>query len=157
MALIQVVEAANSPWMGLVGGGVDEQREWVEVPEPQGEEDAATRYRHPGHDGLPYLHESKLPPGLHIESHAHRTDEIIYVLEGEILLGSRVLGPGTSILVPGMTLYGFRAGPNGVRFLNYRGREDRSHLSKERFLAERNAAKAASASASPEPSESAST
>ena len=139
MPAIQVVEPGSVPWMAQEDPDAADFATLVEIPQPDGKRSAA-RHPHPGTDTLPYMHEADLPANREVKSHAHRSDEIIYILEGEIHLGARVLGPGTSILVPGMTLYAFRAGPNGVRFLNFRGRKDNSHLSKEQFLAERRGA-----------------
>ena len=136
MPKIQVVEAGSMPWMTQDEDGPDGERRLIEIPEPDDERSAA-RHPHPGSDTQLYLHEAQLPPNKQVASHAHRSDEIIYILDGEIHLGARVLGPGSSVFVPGMTLYAFRAGPKGVRFLNFRGRKDTTHLTKEEFLAER--------------------
>jgi hypothetical protein len=73
----------------------------------------------------------------------HRTDEIIYVIEVELHLGARVLRAGSSVYIPANTLYSFTAGPNGLRFLNFRAVRDDSHVLKADFLAERAAAKEA--------------
>jgi quercetin dioxygenase-like cupin family protein len=52
-------------------------------------------------------------------SHVHTQDEIIHVLAGEMHVGTQVVGPGTSIAIPGGRRYRFRTyGP--YTFLNYR-------------------------------------
>lgn len=53
-------------------------------------------------------------------AHTHSADEIIYVLDGTMRLGRRLLGPGTSLCIGGGTRYAQSAGPGGCSFLNYR-------------------------------------
>jgi quercetin dioxygenase-like cupin family protein len=86
------------------------------------------------HQGLPgklQLFEIALEPGLEISSHAHADDEIVVVVEGELHFGRRVCGPGSSFFIPGNTLYGFRAGAQGCRYLNFRAQADSTYLTKE--------------------------
>jgi mannose-6-phosphate isomerase-like protein (cupin superfamily) len=52
--------------------------------------------------------------------HTHSADEIIYVMEGTMRLGRRLLGPGTSLCIGGGTRYAQSAGPGGCTFLNFR-------------------------------------
>jgi hypothetical protein len=52
--------------------------------------------------------------------HSHSTDELIHVLWGEIRLGNQVLGPGDTVAIAADRRYGFRSGPDGFGFLNYR-------------------------------------
>ena len=56
---------------------------------------------------------------------------IIAVVQGALHLGRRVCGPGSSFFIPGNTLYGFRAGPEGCRYLNFRARADSTFFTKE--------------------------
>lgn len=53
-------------------------------------------------------------------SHSHSEDEILYVLDGEIRVGTAVLEPDMGAAIPGGELYGFRSGDHGFRFLNFR-------------------------------------
>jgi hypothetical protein len=54
------------------------------------------------------------------KSHLHSEDEIIFMIEGSIRLGTTVVAEGQSVAVPANRRYGFRTtGP--FRFLNYRG------------------------------------
>ena len=111
------------------------------------DEEAWTRYdehtplqfkvHHPGSEEELQLFEIELDPGESIEVHAHDESEIIYILEGELQLGARRVGRGSSVAIPGRTLYGFIAGPDGVRFLNFRGRQDTTFYTKEQFMAAR--------------------
>jgi quercetin dioxygenase-like cupin family protein len=85
------------------------------------------------HHGLPgtlQLFEIRLEPGLEITTHAHADDEIIAVVEGELHVGRRICGPGTSIFIPGNTLYGFTAGADGCRYLNFRAQADSTYFAK---------------------------
>jgi hypothetical protein len=52
--------------------------------------------------------------------HSHSTDELIHLLWGEIRLGSVVLVPGDTVAIAADRRYGFRSGPQGFGFLNYR-------------------------------------
>jgi len=75
-----------------------------------------------GTESSPQLFESHVPPNLEAPLHSHDQDEIIYILEGEMKLGQRVLSKGSSLFVAADTQYGFKAGPEGVKFLNFRPR-----------------------------------
>jgi quercetin dioxygenase-like cupin family protein len=89
------------------------------------------------HQGLPgklQLFEIRLEPGLEVSRHAHADDEIVYVVDGELHVGRRVCGAGSSFFIPGNTLYGFRAGPAGCRYLNFRARADSTYFTKEHFV-----------------------
>jgi uncharacterized cupin superfamily protein len=55
-----------------------------------------------------------------VRAHSHSQDEIIHVLAGSITLGSRVLGPGSSLCIPADVRYAFTGGPQGYAYLNYR-------------------------------------
>ena len=50
--------------------------------------------------------------------HSHSSDELLHVLDGEIVVGRRHLGPGTTIAIHANRRYGFRS--DGFGFLNYR-------------------------------------
>jgi quercetin dioxygenase-like cupin family protein len=82
--------------------------------------------------------EVRYDPGTTIAPHAHVEDEIIYILEGSMEIGNRTYPPGSALAVPAWTLYGFRAGAEGLRFVNFRAtKSDRPHVSRDEFLAER--------------------
>ncbi|HEX7097406.1 MAG TPA: hypothetical protein VF183_16080 [Acidimicrobiales bacterium] len=53
-------------------------------------------------------------------THSHSQDEIIHLLAGEIRMGSYVLRPGSSVAIAADRRYGFRSGPDGFAFINYR-------------------------------------
>jgi len=90
----------------------------------EGELSAHYRVREPGGADEPQLLELRYEPHAEIQVHAHDEDEIIYVLAGEMHVGNRVLGPGATLAISGRTFYGFKAGPTGLQFLNFRPRQD---------------------------------
>lgn len=51
-------------------------------------------------------------------AHSHSADELLHVLDGEIVVGRRRLGPGTTVAVLAGRRYAFRS--EGFGFLNYR-------------------------------------
>ena len=80
-----------------------------------GEEELRSSVRpyHPGGPDTLQMFEVEVQPNDGTQPHAHTEDEIIYVLAGELRFGARVLTPGSSVHIPGMTLYSFRAAPRG--------------------------------------------
>ncbi len=68
----------------------------------------------------PWIHVESLPANLAVPPHSHSQDETMYIVEGQISLGARKCGPGTVVWVEKDTQYGFKVGPEGVRFLNIR-------------------------------------
>ena len=107
----------------------------------EGELNASYRIREQGTDDEPQLVELRYEPDAEVQVHAHDEDEIIYILGGEMHLGSRVLGPGTSIAIAGKTFYGFKAGPTGLQFLNFRPRQDMTFYTTKESLAQHASAK----------------
>ena len=72
-----------------------------------------------------WLHENHFPAGLEFEDgergvHSHTEDEIIFVIDGEIRLGTKLYGPGTALAIAADTLYSFTPGPEGLSFINFR-------------------------------------
>lgn len=76
-----------------------------------------------GSNSSPQLFESQVLPDTVAAVHCHDEDEIMYILEGEMILGARSLKKGSAMFIQAKTHYGFRAGPGGVRFLNFRPRK----------------------------------
>jgi len=108
-----------------------------DVDEDVQSNDIMLRIFSPGDDGDLQLFEVKLAPDTDVEAHAHQQDEIMYVTSGELRFGNRVCPAGSVIVIPGMTLYGFVAGPEGGSFLNFRAQGDLTYISKDDFLAQR--------------------
>jgi quercetin dioxygenase-like cupin family protein len=69
-------------------------------------------------------------PNAEAVVHKHDDDEIMYVVSGEMHLGDAVLRAGSSVYIAGDTFYGFRAGPNGLRVVNFRASADVSFYPK---------------------------
>ena len=109
----------------------------------EGELATAVRVFHPGGPEELQLFEVNVEPNGVIDQHAHQENEIIFVLQGEVHRGCRVPTPGYSVQIPGLTLYTFRAGPDGLRFLNFRARQDATYISKAELMAMRQEVSAA--------------
>ncbi len=130
MSKVKIVAADSIPWQ-LVADAVAPE---VAARMSSAERDADVRIMHSIADGL-QLFEARIAANEAIALHAHAADEIIYILEGELLIGRKRLGPGASVFVAGDTLYSFRSGPSGVRFLNFRGHSNTSFITREQYLA----------------------
>ncbi len=61
-------------------------------------------------------------PGFLLPRHSHSADCLYYIVEGGIAMGTRVLGPGDGFFVPAEQPYAYRAGPEGVKLLEFRHR-----------------------------------
>jgi quercetin dioxygenase-like cupin family protein len=118
----------------LVAGADRAERGNSPVPEEE-QLGLETRYYFPGDGESPQLFEVRCQPGTAVQPHSHVTDEIIYVLEGDIVFGGRSYPSGSAVLVPRDTLYSFRAGPNGLRFLNFRGSADFTYFDRHEHAA----------------------
>ena len=95
-----------------------------------GELDSEVRSHHPGAPDRLQMFEVRAPADAAFNAHSHDEDEIILVVEGELHAGSQVVGPGGSMYVAGGTVYAFRAGPEGLRFFNFRPRLDATYHSR---------------------------
>jgi quercetin dioxygenase-like cupin family protein len=133
VATIRFVNADSAPWV-VVRDPLTPDQHWV-VAGP--EDGNRQRHPHPGSETELCLHQSRKDPNVETLPHAHRTDEIIYVTEGQLHFGGRVVNEGDSVYVPANTLYGFRSGPEGAHFLIFRGQRDDSHIDRDEFVAER--------------------
>ncbi len=68
-----------------------------------------------------WLHENDFyKADYEIPVHSHTEDEIIFVRAGSMRLGNRLCGPGTTLAIAANTKYGFKAGPEGLSFVNFR-------------------------------------
>jgi quercetin dioxygenase-like cupin family protein len=99
-----------------------------------GELKTRIRIHEPGTETTPQLIEIAYEPNSTIQPHAHDEDEIIYILEGEMRLGTRIVGPGSSIYIAGGTLYGFSVGSEGLRILNFRPHQDVTFITRSEFM-----------------------
>ena len=123
MARVRLTTEEQQPW--IVSGErtiSDEERSKLR----HGELTSSYRMREPGSATSPQLVELSYEPDAEIRLHSHDEDEIIYVADGAMRINNRTLGPGACLTIPGGVIYGFRAGPEGLRILNFRPREDNS-------------------------------
>jgi hypothetical protein len=68
-----------------------------------------------------WLHENDFyKPDYEVPVHSHTEDEIIFVRTGAMRLGNKLYGPGTALAIAADTKYGFKAGPDGLSFVNFR-------------------------------------
>ena len=58
--------------------------------------------------------------GLLLPRHSHSSDCLYYIVAGQILMGQRELGPGDGFFLPADQPYAYRAGPEGVKVLEFR-------------------------------------
>ena len=139
MGTVRVVDEKDLEWHGGDPAMIEEilARGVAFTPE---ELAGKTREHHLGSETEPELFEVWFEPDTFVQSHAHLHDEIIYVVAGSLVLGSRVLEPGSSVFIAGNTLYSFRAGPEGVHFVNFRPQSGAGYLSKDEFMAQRGSA-----------------
>jgi quercetin dioxygenase-like cupin family protein len=131
-----MVEDATIEWHGGDPAMLEKMRERGVAFTPE-ELAGRTREHHRGSDTEPELFEVRFPPDTVVNSHAHLRDEIIFVVEGQLILGSRVLEPGSSVYIAANTLYSFRAGSEGVHFVNFRPTAGAGYVSKDEFMANR--------------------
>ena len=90
----------------------------------QSEKDSSMTFHEFGSATELQLAEIEFIPNARAVVHKHDDDEIMYVVSGEMHFGNKVLKAGSSIYIPGNTYYGFTAGPEGLRVVNFRGRAD---------------------------------
>lgn len=62
----------------------------------------------------------RFAPNTLLPRHWHDTPQIILVLEGELHLGNRVLGPGAGYFTEPEQVYSSKAGPEGCRIVEFR-------------------------------------
>lgn len=134
MAQVQAVAGENTPWMvrkmdlepAFEESSADDFRDDL-VPAPD-RLCNAVRFFHPGTETDLQLYEVRIAPNMEEPHHTHEMDEIIYVVSGELRLGPEAYGPGSSVYVPGGEQYGYRSGPQGLHFLNFRRSGDPTML-----------------------------
>jgi quercetin dioxygenase-like cupin family protein len=59
-------------------------------------------------------------PGFLLPRHSHSSDCLYYIVEGQIIMGKRELGPGDGFFLPAEQPYAYHAGPEGVKVLEFR-------------------------------------
>ena len=76
-------------------------------------------FRHEGRSGFSLV-TVEFDPGFLVARHSHSSDCLYYIVAGEIVMGRRVLGAGDGFFLPADHPYGYRAGPAGVKLLEFR-------------------------------------
>jgi quercetin dioxygenase-like cupin family protein len=120
----------------------DAATETIKARYGEGELSSSSRPILPVSDESLQLFEVQLDPDTEIQPHAHSSPEIVVVTAGEIVFGTRRCPAGTAIFVDGNTLYGFRAGPDGCRFYNFRPVPKAEYITKDELLQRRRATSA---------------
>jgi mannose-6-phosphate isomerase-like protein (cupin superfamily) len=132
MTKVRITTPEQRPWQ-VSGERVESELSHVIMAD--GGPASAYKIREPGTDVAPQLVELRFHPGEVVELHCHDEDEIMYILEGSMILGNREVGPGSCIYVGGNVFYTFTAGAEGVHFLNFRSHIDNSfHLPNRRKI-----------------------
>jgi quercetin dioxygenase-like cupin family protein len=69
-----------------------------------------------------FMNHSEMPAGFTVPTHTHDHDELIVVLDGgcTILDGGPTLAANDAVVIEANHAYGFRCGPEGMRFLTIR-------------------------------------
>jgi mannose-6-phosphate isomerase-like protein (cupin superfamily) len=130
MARVEVVFHDAVEWTGPAPAGspvAPDDRGFVPIDDP--DVAGGMQELHRGSVSTPSLHRGRTPANMSVAAHAHDVDEIVVVEAGTLILGSSTLRPGDSVYIPALTPYAFRAGADGLTFLNFRCRRDTSHLS----------------------------
>jgi hypothetical protein len=78
---------------------------------------------------------TKYEPGVILARHAHKSDSLIFILEGEVTIGERLCTPGTLIVLEKDTFFGpLIAGPEGCTFLeSYAGDVASTHEDEDSY------------------------
>jgi quercetin dioxygenase-like cupin family protein len=129
-------EVTHTKVADLYGPSPQDRASAVKIPQAEMDHQSVGYY-FPGSETELQLFEVGCDPDTKFHPHAHDEDEIIYVIQGELHLGRQVYGSGSAVYVPGSTLYSFSAGPDGLRFLNFRPRHDSTYITSEELRASR--------------------
>lgn len=108
----------------------------------EGELSSSNRRILPTSDESLQLFEVRLEPDTDIQAHAHSAAEIILISAGSMILGKQECFPGTAIFIDDNTLYGFRSGPGGCQFYNFRPVPQAEYLTKAELMEQRSSVRA---------------
>ena len=80
-----------------------------------------TLFDQKGADGMSLVH-VWFGPNFPLFRHSHPSsgDCLYYIVAGQVIMGSQVLGPGDGFFVPNEMPYKYKAGPDGVEVLEFR-------------------------------------
>jgi quercetin dioxygenase-like cupin family protein len=135
MSGVQILKVEDRQWLVVGEAMAEDRRSYLSDSELL----ATACVHQPGSEDRPQLLQIRFPPNAVVNPHAHDGNEIIYVLEGEMRLGTEILRAGSSLAVAGQTIYGFHAGPEGLCILNFRPTMDVSYVSRGEMLDRRRA------------------
>jgi hypothetical protein len=76
-------------------------------------------FREPGATGLSLCH-AWFKSDYIVPRHSHNADCIYYILDGEVIMGTRTLRKGEGVFVPADFGYTLQAGPRGAEVLEFR-------------------------------------
>src|SRR5262249_37178205 len=85
-----------------------------------GERRAAAKVRRPERGPGRTVLYTEYDPGLPLEAHGHRSDQVIFVIDGFLQVGETPCPPGTMVLLEhGATFGPLVAGPDGTTLLEF--------------------------------------
>jgi hypothetical protein len=70
-----------------------------------------------------WFHKNEFGSAYVVGRHLHTEDEIIFVVKGSMALGRRRLPPGSALAIDANTVYTFKAGEDGLSFVNFRAQD----------------------------------
>lgn len=93
-----------------------------------------------GQEGF-YAHVGDMEPNFRVDSHSHPAGELIVILQGSMSFDGvqGTLGVGDVAVIPADEVYGFTAGPEGLRILNIRRAEVLVEMARNKAAAGRSA------------------
>lgn len=98
-------------WHVPVSPGTD-----VEQAARAGDQGVRRRLMAQGDSGF-YTQIVEMPPGFDAPAHSHSHAEVFIVLDGSCTMNGEKLGRYDTTVIPEGGVYGFTAGPDGLRFL----------------------------------------
>lgn len=81
-----------------------------------GEQGVRRRLMAQGDSGF-YTQVVEMPPDFDAPAHSHSQAEVFIVLEGSCTMNGETMGRYDTTVIPEGGVYGFKAGPGGLRFL----------------------------------------
>lgn len=115
MSETSIYRFEDSEWHVPIAPGGD-----PEEAAAAGEQGARRRFLAQGDSGF-YTQIVQIPPEFESPTHSHSHAEVFMVLEGSCTVNGQALVPYDTAVIPAGAAYGFRSGPEGLRFLVVRG------------------------------------
>jgi quercetin dioxygenase-like cupin family protein len=108
---MKVYRFEDQDWHVPVAQGTD-----PEAAADAGRQGARRRFLAQGDSGF-FAQVVEMPPGFEAPAHSHSHAEVFMVLGGSCTMNGEAMGPQDMTVVPAGAMYGFTAGPEGLRFL----------------------------------------